>query len=102
LAHLLYEMLIRYRIVGLTRDDAFEFPVTQEELADASGMTPVHVNRTLKQLRDDGLVDFRGKIVKIINPCGVRELAQFNANYLHLQRSAARIGEAAKRAEDLL
>jgi CRP-like cAMP-binding protein len=102
LAHLLYEMLIRYRIVGLTQDDAFEFPVTQEELADASGMTPVHVNRTLKQLRDEGVVDFRGKIVKIIDPSRVRELAQFNANYLHLQRSAGRVGEAAKRAEDLL
>ena len=102
LAHLLYEMLIRYRIVGLTDNDVFEFPVTQEELADATGMTPVHVNRTLKQLRADELVEFRGGLVKILDPSGVRELAQFNANYLHLQRSAARVGEAAERAKDLL
>ena len=102
LAHLLYEMLIRYRIVGLTENDVFEFPVTQEELADATGMTPVHVNRTLKQLRDDGLVDFRGKIVRILDAAGVRAVAQFNANYLHLQRSGTKVGEAAKRTDDLL
>jgi DNA-binding GntR family transcriptional regulator len=87
--------------LGLTNNEEFEFPVTQEELADATGMTPVHVNRTLKQLRADDLVDFRGGLVKILDPSGVRELAQFNANYLHLQRSAS-FGKAAERARDLL
>lgn len=102
LAHLFYEMLVRYRIVGLTDNEVFEFPVTQEELADATGMTPVHVNRTLKQLRDDGLVDFRGKTVRILDAAGVRSVAQFNANYLHLQRPGNGSGKAAERAADLI
>lgn len=102
LAHLLYEMLIRYRIVGLTDDEAYEFPVTQEELADATGMTPVHVNRTLKQLRDDGLVDFRGKMVRVLDAAGMRDVAQFNPNYLHLQRPNATAPAATERAGDLI
>lgn len=102
LAHLLYEMLIRYRIIGLTADDTYEFAVTQEDLADATGMTPVHANRTLKQLRDEGLIDFRGKTVRILDAPGVRKVAQFNANYLHLQRAGAGSGEAADRTGDLL
>lgn len=102
IAHLLYEMLVRYRIVGLTDDDVFEFPVTQEELADATGLTPVHVNRTLKELREDGLVEFRGKIVTIRDRAKLKTLAQFNPNYLHLQRTEGRDGEVSTRAGDLV
>lgn len=53
LAHLFYELLIRYRVVAETTDDSFPFPLTQDELADATGMTPVHVNRSLQQLRSE-------------------------------------------------
>jgi CRP-like cAMP-binding protein len=55
IAHLFYEMLVRYRMVELTDGDSFEFPITQVDLADATGLTPVHANRTLKRLRADGL-----------------------------------------------
>lgn len=50
-AHLLCEMAARYRAVGLTNGQAFEFPITQTELGDAVGLTPVHVNRVLQDLR---------------------------------------------------
>lgn len=102
LAHLLYEMLIRYRIVGLSKDETYEFPVTQEELADATGMTPVHVNRTLKQLRDDGLIELKGKVVSILDTAAVKEVAQFNPNYLHLQRPSATSGDAVQRTDGLI
>jgi CRP-like cAMP-binding protein len=102
LAHLLYEMLIRYRIVGHTDDEKFDFPITQEELADATGMTPVHVNRTLRQLREEGLIEMRSKTLKITDPEGLKELAQFNPNYLHLIRSEKEQGEVAQRVADLV
>lgn len=86
IAHLLYEMLVRYRMVGLTADDVFEFPITQADLADATGLTPVHVNRMLQGLRADKLIDWRGDTVTVLDRQGLKKLAGFNANYLHLDR----------------
>lgn len=102
IAHLFYEMLIRYRVVGLTHDGTFPFPVTQEELADATGMSPVHVNRTLKQLREDGLVDVSGRQIKVLDPAGLKAAARFNPNYLHLKRTEARQDPIAARVGDLI
>jgi CRP-like cAMP-binding protein len=102
MAHLFYEMLIRYRIVGQTEDATFPFPATQEELADATGMTPVHVNRTLKQLREEGLVEIRDRTVKVLDLPGLKAVAQFNANYLHLKRTESQEGKVATRAGDLI
>lgn len=101
LAHLLYELLIRYRMVGETDDEAFSFPVTQEELADATGMSPVHANRTLQRLRRDGLIELRDQVLKIIDPKGLKRVAQFNANYLHLMRAEQNNSDAAGRVGDL-
>lgn len=101
-AHLLYEVLVRYRVVGATHDEAFTFPVTQEELADATGMTPVHLNRTLQQLRAEGLIEFKNKMLKVTNPEGLKDAALFNPNYLHLMRTERGDGEVAERAGDLV
>jgi CRP-like cAMP-binding protein len=87
IAHLIYEMLVRYRMVGLTTGEAFDFPITQDDLADATGMTPVHVNRTLKKLRDEKLITWKGKTVTILDLERVKELSGFNPNYLHLDRA---------------
>lgn len=57
IAHLLYEMLVRFRMVGLAAGHAFAFPITQADLADATGLTPVHVNRMLQDLRADRLIE---------------------------------------------
>ena len=102
LAHLLYEMLVRYRVVGVTEDDIFPFPVTQEELADATGLTPVHVNRILKQLRQEGLVDTGGKTVRVLDARGLKKAARFEATYLHLDRTEDGEPEVAGRAGDLI
>ena len=87
IAHLLYEMLVRYRMIGAARDDSFPFPVTQDELADATGLTPVHVNRMLQQLREEGLIELRQKMLKVLDPAGLKKVAGFEADYLHLMRT---------------
>jgi CRP-like cAMP-binding protein len=86
IAHLLYEMLVRYRLVGLTTDNVFQFPITQADLADATGLTPVHVNRTLQKLRAAKLMEWRGPTVTVLDAPRLKELAGFNPNYLHLDR----------------
>ena len=102
IAHLIYEMLVRYRIVGLAKDDSFDFPITQAELADASGLTPMHVNRVLKRLREEQLVHFHGKVLKILDAERLKQVAGFDANYLHLDRVHDEQDGLAKRAGDLV
>jgi CRP-like cAMP-binding protein len=102
IAHLMCEMLVRYRIIGETTDDSFPFPLTQEEIADALGMTPVHVNRMLKQLRAEGLIDLTGKTLRVLNTKGLQRLAQFDSSYLHLVRTERRDPEVSSRAGDLV
>jgi CRP-like cAMP-binding protein len=102
IAHLFYEMLIRNRVVGAAKDDSFPFAVTQDDLADATGLTPVYVNRVLKDLRDSGLVEFKQKVVSVLNPRGLKLAAKFESAYLHLDRTENRDGEVAKRAGDLI
>jgi CRP-like cAMP-binding protein len=59
-------------------------PFSQQELADITGMTPVHLNRSLKELRDAGQVSFRGGQVELCDPAGLSRSAQFDPNYLHI------------------
>src|SRR5215207_3904321 len=56
ISHVLCEVYVRLRAVGLANGQAFEMPITQAELGDATGMSTVHVNRTLQELRRDGLI----------------------------------------------
>ena len=85
LAHLVCEVHARLHHVGLAPDGVFDLPLRQEDLADALGLTDVHVSRTLKRLREEGLMTFkRGEIV-ITDMPRLRELAQFDPNYLHLR-----------------
>ncbi len=102
MAHLFYEMLIRYRIVGDTTDNAVPFAITQEDLADATGLSTVHVNRTLQELRSDGLIELRNRVLTVLDPKGLREAGRFNPNYLHLQRTETRDPEVSGRAGDLV
>ena len=100
IAHLLYELLVRYRVAGATSDDTLDFPITQAELADATGMTTVHANRVLQSLRDDGLITLRDRTLTILEPERLKELAGFNARYLHLQRAHDRRDGIADRVGD--
>lgn len=85
-AHLFCELRIRLEIVGLTEGDSYALDVTQIELAECLGLTAVHVNRVLKDLRERGLMEFRGGRVTILDCAGLERTADFDANYLYLRR----------------
>ncbi len=101
IAHLLYEMLVRYRMVELTDGNSFAFPITQTDLADATGLTPAHANRMLQKLRADGLIELRGGVVTVIEPDLLKDAAQFSGTYLHLDRAHDRTS-IGQRAGDLV
>jgi CRP-like cAMP-binding protein len=89
LAHLLCEMALRYG--QLTRSPAlrYELPMTQEQLGDVLALTPVHVNRTLMALRDDGLVAFSKGVAEIPDWDMLVAVGEFDPAYLHLGNEVA-------------
>jgi CRP-like cAMP-binding protein len=86
MAHLFCEMDVRLEVVGLASNGSYDLMLTQEELAECLGNTPVHVNRTLQQLREQGLLEFRGGKVTIHDRTGLRHVALFDANYLYVEK----------------
>ena len=83
LAHLFCELHARMRALGLAEDGGFAMPLTQSQLADATGLTVVHVNRTLKSLRASGLIGMQGRFVHILDRHGLEQAAGFDSAYLH-------------------
>jgi CRP-like cAMP-binding protein len=86
IAHLLCELRVRLGLVGLAGEEGYDLPLTQADLADATGLTSVHVNRMLRKLRADGLLTFRGGHVTIEDWDGLQRVAEFDPSYLHLER----------------
>lgn len=86
IAHLLCELHVRLHSVGQTNGNSMAFPLTQVDLADATGLTAVHVNRTLQELRKSGLIELQSKTLTIPNMDALKDAAMFNDNYLHLER----------------
>jgi CRP-like cAMP-binding protein len=84
-AHLMCEMHARMKNVGLVHGGAFELPLTQEQLADALGLTAVHVNRMLKRLRDEGLIRTGSKTLTILDADALGKASGFDPSYLHAQ-----------------
>jgi len=84
MAHLFCELLLRFRAVGLAPEDSYPLPLTQVDLADTTGITSVHVNRSLRELRQGGLIELQGGRLKILDYARLRALAEFRVNYLHL------------------
>jgi CRP-like cAMP-binding protein len=85
MAHLLCEVLVRLRAVGLADDHACELPITQSEFADALGITNVHVNRVLQQMRAAGLIELKGERLNIPDWNRLKEVGEFDPTYLHLE-----------------
>ena len=83
LAHLLCEYRERMRMVGLGRDnDNYDLTLTQIDFADALGLSVVHVNRTVQDLRRRGLIEFGKKLLRIVDPEALARMAEFNPAYL--------------------
>lgn len=89
MAHLLCELFTRLRAVGMTSEDACKLPITQAELGDALGLSTVHVNRTLMELRGGGLITLDKGRLTILNWNGLAAAAQFDPTYLHLRKPMA-------------
>jgi CRP-like cAMP-binding protein len=85
LAHLLCELGMRLDALGLAEDYGYHLPMTQEDLADALGLTPVHVNRTLKALSAKGLIARERRRVSFPDWERLRNVGDFNGRYLHLE-----------------
>ncbi|SFU95356.1 Crp/Fnr family transcriptional regulator [Halomonas korlensis] len=85
LAHVFCELLLRSRAAGLTRDNSFELPLTQEALGEAMGLTNVHINRVVQQMRKDGLLEFEKKRLIICDWEKMKAFSGFKPNYLHYQ-----------------
>jgi CRP-like cAMP-binding protein len=87
MAHLLCELFLRLRAVGLVAGDTCELPVTQAELADALGLSTVHTNRTLQELRTLKLISLRSKSLVVHDFEALQRAALFNPNYLHMDHA---------------
>ncbi|WP_426954458.1 Crp/Fnr family transcriptional regulator [Muricoccus radiodurans] len=85
-AHLFCELFLRLRGVGLTEGGRCELPLTQADMGEATGLSTVHINRTVQELRSRGLIVLRGKELVIPDLAALQDAAGFNVNYLHLDR----------------
>jgi CRP-like cAMP-binding protein len=85
LSHLLCEIWWRLHMAGLAHDQSFDFPVTQAEVGDALGLSIVHVNRTLKVLRAEGLISPQSTRIMLLDLPRLKEVAEFDPAYLQVQ-----------------
>lgn len=99
LAHFLCELLLRLRVVGLAEEFRFELPLTQQEIGDALGLSVVHVNRILQDLRSEGLIAVSRRIFTIRNWNALRAIGHFDPTYLHLTPEIGSLGERNGQAE---
>jgi CRP-like cAMP-binding protein len=83
--HLLCEMMTRMRAVGLAEDHTCELPITQGELGDALGITVVHANRVLQEIRKDKLISLTKKTLTVLDWEGLKRAGEFEPTYLHLE-----------------
>lgn len=86
IAHVLCEFALRLKVAGLGEQSGYQLPMTQEQLGDATGLTSVHVNRTLKSLEADGLIGrLSPRSIVIGDWKKLSEVGDFDSNYLHLR-----------------
>ena len=86
MAHLFCELYVRLDVVGRTSNDGYGFPLTQRELSECLGLTVVHANRTLQELRRRGLIELENRHLTIRNRRGLEGVAEFDPGYLYLEK----------------
>jgi len=91
MAHLLCELFVRLRMAGLADNNSCSFPLTQSDLAEATGLSKVHVNRTLQELRAGSLIILKGKTLVVPDLDRLISAGLFNPNYLHLEREGRQL-----------
>lgn len=83
-AHLLLELSDRVKSCGMGEPDSFYCPLTQYQLADALGLTPIHLNRMMRELREEGLVMFRSYKVEILDRQRLVEIAEYDGEFMRM------------------
>lgn len=89
IAHIICEMITKLKVVGLGDEKTTLLPITQTELADALGLTDVHVNRTLRELKGDGLFSWKRGTIVVHDWERLKDVGQFDPTYLHLGQADA-------------
>lgn len=82
-AHLLWETFLRFRAIGLSRGQSCDLPFTQSDMADTLGLSLVHVNRSVRRLKQEGLIGIEGRRLTILDVRRLPAAASFNPDYLH-------------------
>ena len=85
IAHMLCEFITRCKTAGLGDPERFELPMTQEQIADATGLTPVHVNRMVRALREEGAVTIEKGVLRVTDWRRLKMIGDFDSAYLHSQ-----------------
>jgi CRP-like cAMP-binding protein len=85
IAFLILELYRRQALTGSNHDHTLDFPVGQGVIADALGLSRVHVSRSLKKLRDDGCIALAERHIKILHLEKLEAIAEYNERYLHIQ-----------------
>jgi CRP-like cAMP-binding protein len=101
MAHLLCELLVKMQAVGFARAEACDLPLTQSHLGDALGLSTVHVNRTLQELRRAGLVELRHGQLRAPDWAGLQDAGEFDPRYLQLRIMPGPLRGAAHRTQPL-
>ena len=83
MAHLFCELQVRLQAVGLAKDDGYALPFTQIDLADMLGLTPIHVNRVLRDMRIRGLITLSRRYLQIPDVARLHDYCDFSPGYLH-------------------
>ena len=99
IAYLLCELLWRHKAVGLTTDSSFHLPLTQTEIGDTLGLTPVHVNRVMMEFRRHGLIAVEQRMLRVLDPQRLQAVAGFNESYLNLDGASDEVARYFDRLE---
>ena len=83
LVHVMTELRERLRVIGCANGNSFAMPLTQEQIGDALGITAVHANRVIKQLREEGIIELHRGRATVLDETKFSELADFDGRYLH-------------------
>jgi CRP-like cAMP-binding protein len=94
IAHLLCEIDARLKRAGRGSNNTLEWPITQDEVADAMGLSAVHVSRILHQLESDNMISFNGKRITIEDLGQLQTVAEFTSNYLFIDAAEAQSVES--------
>ena len=86
MAHLFCELFVRLHLVGRTHANGYEFPLTQREVSECLGLTVVHANRTIQELRRRGLIELENRHLTILDRHGLERVAEFDDAYLYLDK----------------